>query len=68
MRIFHGPGLYHVAVSEIPGRRRLRLRAYVQWYSPDLRVCMHHLHAASGAEAKKAAMAEHRVKCMGGKK
>lgn len=68
MRLFsQTPGLYHVAVTEHAGRRRPRLRAYVQWYHPDLRACMHHVHALSTGEAKRLAMAEHRRVCMGGK-
>lgn len=70
MRIFQPPtGLFHVAVFEHPGRRKTRLYAYTQWYSPEWEgCCMHHVHATSGAEAKKVAMAEHRAKCMGGRK
>ena len=62
------PGLVHVAVCEFPGVRKTRLLAYTQWYSPDSSVCMHHVRAATGAEAKKMAMAEHRARCMGGRK
>jgi hypothetical protein len=68
MRLFQPPtGLVHVAVHESPGVRRVRLRAYVQYYPPGATVCMHHVHAATGAEAKRMAMAEHREKCMSGR-
>jgi hypothetical protein len=68
MRIFsdHSQELRHVGVQEFPGKRKTRLLAYTQWYPPEAQICMHHVHATSGAEAKKLAMAEHRAKCMGG--
>ncbi len=71
MRIFSSrpDELRHVAVAEFPGKKKTRLLAYTQWYSPDSKsVCMHHVHASTGAEAKRMAMAEHRAKCMGGRK
>lgn len=70
MRLFHSPGLYHVAVRERPGRgprARMSLSAYTQYFPVGAVVCMHHFIAASGAEAKRAAIAEHRARCMGGK-
>ena len=71
MRIFSSrpDELRHVAVCEFPGKRKTRLLSYTMWYSPySPNACMHHVHAASGAEAKKMAMAEHRAKCMGGRR
>jgi hypothetical protein len=69
MRIFSSApdSLIHVAVVETPGKRRPRLRAYTQWFAPHLLACWHNVHASSGAEAKKLAMAEHRAKCMSGR-
>lgn len=72
MRIFsdHPESLRHVAVVEQPGRRlrRVTLRAYTQYAPVGATVCWHHVHASTGAEAKRLAMAEHRSKCMGGRK
>jgi hypothetical protein len=60
--------LIHVAVFEDPGKRKIKLRAYTKWFSPSMTgCCLHHIHCET-SEAKGKAMAEHRAKCMGGRK
>ncbi len=57
--------LVEVGVFEHPGKRVTRLDAYTMWFSPLWPgCCLHRVNVERRSQAKKAAMAEHRNKCV----
>jgi hypothetical protein len=58
---------FRVGVFEIEQGRRTVLLAYTREYSPSQQgCCLHSVEATNGTEAKRAAIAEHRERCMKG--
>lgn len=56
---------YRVGVFPFQGKKKMRFNAYTLWYNADWEgCCEHEVLAATGTEAKKKAIEEHKNNCL----